>query len=176
MLYRNSVMVPSPRRHNSFPQRVKRFNKNLLVYDSYCLGLRAISYKVPSFSGSRCPNNKHCVWITVSFERCAHLLCCRCTVCEARANVIAVHSQTSLVPACPSGWDPLWVGYSFVMVSWKSCAASRSHQEVEVLIQKLLNLSLWPSVLWLLSVLLICRKRELELRAQGNLWPLLDPV
>lgn len=39
----------------------------------------------------------------------------RCTVCEARANVIAVHSQTSLIPDCPSGWDPLWFGYSFVM-------------------------------------------------------------
>lgn len=39
----------------------------------------------------------------------------RCTVCEARANVIAIHSQTSIIPECPSGWDPLWFGYSFVM-------------------------------------------------------------
>ncbi|KAE8294821.1 Collagen alpha-1(IV) chain Arresten Precursor [Larimichthys crocea] len=39
----------------------------------------------------------------------------RCSVCEARANVISVHSQTSSVPECPSGWDPLWSGYSFVM-------------------------------------------------------------
>ncbi|KAM7398716.1 hypothetical protein PAMP_018035 [Pampus punctatissimus] len=39
----------------------------------------------------------------------------RCTVCEARANVIAVHSQTSSLPDCPSGWDSLWPGYSFVM-------------------------------------------------------------
>uniref|UniRef100_A0A8D3ACV6 Collagen IV NC1 domain-containing protein n=1 Tax=Scophthalmus maximus TaxID=52904 RepID=A0A8D3ACV6_SCOMX len=39
----------------------------------------------------------------------------RCTVCEARANVIAIHSQTSYVPDCPSGWDRLWLGFSFVM-------------------------------------------------------------
>ncbi|KAF0030983.1 hypothetical protein F2P81_017714 [Scophthalmus maximus] len=38
-----------------------------------------------------------------------------CTVCEARANVIAIHSQTSYVPDCPSGWDRLWLGFSFVM-------------------------------------------------------------
>lgn len=39
----------------------------------------------------------------------------RCSVCDARANVIAIHSQTSIVPDCPVGWLPLWVGYSFVM-------------------------------------------------------------
>uniref|UniRef100_A0A3Q3SQ84 Collagen IV NC1 domain-containing protein n=1 Tax=Mastacembelus armatus TaxID=205130 RepID=A0A3Q3SQ84_9TELE len=39
----------------------------------------------------------------------------RCTVCEATANVIAIHSQTTFIPDCPSGWDSLWSGYSFVM-------------------------------------------------------------
>ena len=41
----------------------------------------------------------------------------RCAVCEAPAMVIAVHSQTIMIPACPHGWDSLWIGYSFVMVS-----------------------------------------------------------
>jgi len=39
----------------------------------------------------------------------------RCCVCAAPANVIAVHSQTSDVPVCPSGWKGLWTGYSFMM-------------------------------------------------------------
>ncbi|KAF7657111.1 hypothetical protein LDENG_00031880 [Lucifuga dentata] len=39
----------------------------------------------------------------------------RCAVCETRSNVIAVHSQTSEVPLCPTGWHSLWPGYSFVM-------------------------------------------------------------
>uniref|UniRef100_A0AAY4C6W9 Collagen IV NC1 domain-containing protein n=1 Tax=Denticeps clupeoides TaxID=299321 RepID=A0AAY4C6W9_9TELE len=39
----------------------------------------------------------------------------RCSVCEAKANVIAVHSQTSQIPVCPAGWLSLWHGYSFVM-------------------------------------------------------------
>ena len=30
--------------------------------------------------------------------------------------VIAVHSQTTAVPACPEGWMSLWKGFSFVMV------------------------------------------------------------
>ena len=40
-------------------------------------------------------------------------------VCCVRgpAMVIAVHSQTIMIPACPHGWDSLWIGYSFVMVS-----------------------------------------------------------
>lgn len=41
----------------------------------------------------------------------------RCVVCEAPANVIAVHSQTIEVPDCPNGWEGLWIGYSFLMVS-----------------------------------------------------------
>ena len=40
----------------------------------------------------------------------------RCVVCDAPANIIAVHSQTTQVPRCPSDWDELWIGYSFAMV------------------------------------------------------------
>ena len=40
----------------------------------------------------------------------------RCSVCEAPANVIAVHSQAETIPSCPNGWSRLWDGYSFVMV------------------------------------------------------------
>lgn len=39
----------------------------------------------------------------------------RCAVCEAPAMVIAVHSQTIQIPSCPSNWEPLWIGYSFMM-------------------------------------------------------------
>ena len=39
----------------------------------------------------------------------------RCSVCEASANVLAVHSQSSQVPECPNGWSSLWIGYSFAM-------------------------------------------------------------
>jgi len=39
----------------------------------------------------------------------------RCVVCEAPANVIAVHSQSVNIPDCPRGWGSLWIGYSFVM-------------------------------------------------------------
>lgn len=46
------------------------------------------------------------------------LLFPRCVVCEAPSNVIAVHSQSVSIPNCPSGWDSLWIGYSFVMVSF----------------------------------------------------------
>ena len=41
----------------------------------------------------------------------------KCSVCEAPSHVIAVHSQSSEIPDCPSGWSTLWVGYSFAMVS-----------------------------------------------------------
>jgi len=40
----------------------------------------------------------------------------RCSVCEAPANVIAIHSQTIDIPKCPTGWLPLWQGFSFAMV------------------------------------------------------------
>lgn len=39
----------------------------------------------------------------------------RCAVCEAPAMVIAVHSQTIQIPTCPSNWEPMWIGYSFMM-------------------------------------------------------------
>ena len=29
-------------------------------------------------------------------------------------TIIAVHSQTNLIPDCPTGWDSLWAGYSFL--------------------------------------------------------------
>jgi hypothetical protein len=41
----------------------------------------------------------------------------RCAVCEAPAHVMAVHSQSNLLPSCPKDWTPLWQGYSFLMVS-----------------------------------------------------------
>lgn len=40
----------------------------------------------------------------------------RCTVCEAPAVAIAVHSQDVSIPRCPDGWRSLWIGYSFLMV------------------------------------------------------------
>lgn len=43
----------------------------------------------------------------------------RCSVCEAPANVIAVHSQSETIPNCPNNWVRLWDGYSFVMVIYK---------------------------------------------------------
>lgn len=45
------------------------------------------------------------------------ITCCRCSVCEAPTRVIAIHSQSMDVPACPSGWEAIWDGYSFLMVS-----------------------------------------------------------
>lgn len=38
----------------------------------------------------------------------------RCAVCKASSTVLAVHSQSIAVPDCPSGWIPLWTGYSFL--------------------------------------------------------------
>ena len=42
----------------------------------------------------------------------------RCSVCEAPSLAIAVHSQTTLDPNCPVGWNSMWMGYSFVMVNY----------------------------------------------------------
>lgn len=39
----------------------------------------------------------------------------RCVVCDAPANVLAVHSQEMSIPECPIGWKGLWIGYSFAM-------------------------------------------------------------
>jgi collagen type IV alpha len=41
----------------------------------------------------------------------------RCAVCEAPANVMSFHSLSMTPPPCPNGWNILWQGYSFVMVS-----------------------------------------------------------
>ena len=41
----------------------------------------------------------------------------RCSVCEAPSHVIAVHSQSTDIPPCPQGWQGMWIGYSFMMVS-----------------------------------------------------------
>ena len=41
----------------------------------------------------------------------------RCAVCEAPGVAIAVHSQETSIPSCPAGWDGIWTGYSFLMVS-----------------------------------------------------------
>ena len=41
----------------------------------------------------------------------------RCVVCETTANILAVHSQDMNIPDCPRGWESLWIGYSFAMVS-----------------------------------------------------------
>lgn len=40
----------------------------------------------------------------------------RCVVCESPGPVIAVHSQSTSIPNCPTGWSSLWNGYSFLMV------------------------------------------------------------
>lgn len=94
-------------------------------------------------------------------------LCCRCSVCDARANVIAIHSQTSVVPDCPVGWLPLWVGYSFVMVSWIS------NVKVNVFCSETLKTD-WGVFGSILSFR--CRKPESELRVRVSPWPLLDLV
>lgn len=41
----------------------------------------------------------------------------RCAVCEAPAQVVALHSQDQSIPPCPRTWRSLWIGYSFLMVS-----------------------------------------------------------
>ena len=43
----------------------------------------------------------------------------RCVVCKAPDFSIAVHSQDIGMPPCPIGYDSLWSGYSFLMVSLK---------------------------------------------------------
>ena len=40
----------------------------------------------------------------------------RCSVCEAPGPVVATHSQSTETPRCPAGWQPIWNGYSFIMV------------------------------------------------------------
>ena len=49
----------------------------------------------------------------------------RCSVCEAPSHVIAVHSQATLEPDCPKGWDEVYSGYSFLMERAPWCNNSR---------------------------------------------------
>ena len=42
----------------------------------------------------------------------------RCAVCEISSAVLTIHSQSDTAPACPPTWESLWVGYSFLMVSY----------------------------------------------------------
>lgn len=39
----------------------------------------------------------------------------RCVVCEAPSSPVALHSQTTEDPECPSRWRTLWSGFSFLM-------------------------------------------------------------
>lgn len=39
-------------------------------------------------------------------------------MCEAPTRVMAVHSQTMVLPGCPTGWEEMWMGYSFLMASF----------------------------------------------------------
>jgi integrin beta 8 len=41
----------------------------------------------------------------------------RCVVCEANANVMALHSQTAEYPTCPDEWSAMWIGYSFISIT-----------------------------------------------------------
>lgn len=42
----------------------------------------------------------------------------RCSVCESRTTMIALHSQSMEIPDCSQGWEELWTGYSYLMVSF----------------------------------------------------------
>ncbi|PVD18256.1 hypothetical protein C0Q70_20805 [Pomacea canaliculata] len=39
----------------------------------------------------------------------------RCAVCDTPSPIIAVHSQTMVIPDCPEGWSGVWIGWSFVL-------------------------------------------------------------
>lgn len=39
----------------------------------------------------------------------------RCAVCEVPNYVLAVHSQSRVIPECPAGFSSLWQGYSWAM-------------------------------------------------------------
>lgn len=41
----------------------------------------------------------------------------RCVVCETRTRIIALHSQSMDYVDCPTDWEELWVGFSYLMVS-----------------------------------------------------------
>lgn len=56
----------------------------------------------------------------------------RCSVCEAPAVAIAVHSQDVSIPHCPVGWRSLWIGYSFLMVCGTCQHSLRTWDQVEI--------------------------------------------
>lgn len=56
----------------------------------------------------------------------------RCSVCEAPAVAIAVHSQDVSIPHCPVGWRSLWIGYSFLMVCGTCQHSLRTWNQVEI--------------------------------------------
>lgn len=56
----------------------------------------------------------------------------RCSVCEAPAVAIAVHSQDVSIPHCPVGWRSLWIGYSFLMVRGTCQHSLRTWNQAEV--------------------------------------------
>jgi integrin beta 8 len=41
----------------------------------------------------------------------------RCSVCETTTRVLAVHSQSMDIPDCPRGWEEMWTGFSYVMLT-----------------------------------------------------------
>lgn len=41
----------------------------------------------------------------------------RCSVCESRTKMIALHSQSMTIPNCPETWEESWIGYSYLMVN-----------------------------------------------------------
>ena len=40
-------------------------------------------------------------------------LVARCSVCEVERTLLTVHSQSTQLPDCPSGWSSLWAGFSY---------------------------------------------------------------
>lgn len=42
----------------------------------------------------------------------------RCSVCESRTKMIALHSQSMTIPNCPDTWEESWIGYSYLMVNF----------------------------------------------------------
>lgn len=90
----------------------------------------------------------------------------RCAVCEAPAMVIAVHSQTIQIPSCPSSWDTLWIGYSFMMVGCDIHAHNHlfTQHPLFIKVHICISINVFPFVL---STLVQVQ------RAPVRLWPLL---
>lgn len=41
----------------------------------------------------------------------------RCAVCEMEGSLLTVHSMSTNIPPCPSSWDSLWSGFTYVSES-----------------------------------------------------------